>query len=128
MSLTWGTEYLDMEKVTISKEENEQLLKLNETVKSLQTYVSELESTVNFLKEHLNVSKAHRFGSSSEKNVNPKQMSFDLLFNEAEVLVDSSLPEPKLTTITTFKEHQKSKKNSLILKVYLSSNSIIQKY
>ncbi len=104
---------LDMEKVTISKEEYEQLLKLNETVKSLQTYVLELESTVNFLKEHLNVSKAHRFGSSSEKNVNLKQMSFDLLFNESEVLADSSLPEPNLATITTVKEHQRSKKNSL---------------
>ena len=114
----WYPSY--MEKVTISKAEYEQLLKLNETVKSLQTYVLELENTVNFLKEHLNVGKAHRFGSSSEKYVNPKQMSFDLLFNEAEVLADPSLSEPDLASITTVKEHTRNKKNSL--KVSLPEN------
>lgn len=81
----------------------EQLQEENTTLKDkvsvLERQQAELRAKLNWFEEHYRLDQHRLYGRSSEKTVNPEQLS---LFNEAEALSDvkPQIPEPTIEEIT----------------------------
>jgi transposase len=95
---------INPEKITATEAENE---KLKTEISRLEQENSELRTLNNWYVEQFKLAQHLRFGASSEKQVLPGQMK---LFNEAEVIADSSPPEPVLEETVIRKRKKRSGK------------------
>lgn len=83
-----------MEKVTITRDEYEEL-------KASKEHIAHLEQKVKYLMEQMRLSRHRQFGSSSEKS--EYDVSQINLFNEAEIFAEPDAKEPELTRVTAHK-------------------------
>lgn len=94
-----------MKKVTITQDEYDSLLS---TISELERKNLEQKHTIDHLTEKLALHRG--YGKSSEKKVDPNQIAVPDVFNEAEALVDVSLPESKTEEVfTEVKGHVRKK-------------------
>ena len=105
-----------MKMVTIPQEkyqkfqaQEEQIKAQGQTIKAQEAYIAELEGHKKFLMEQLKLLRKAQFGSSSEKAIYLKQLSLDQLFDEAEVLSDADVKEPKLDEVIQVPAHKRKK-------------------
>ena len=94
----------NIETVTISKIEYDELKVAADKNKSLESDVAELSAKVEWLMEQFRLAQHRRFGASSEKSEH-EQMN---LFNESEIASDILVPEPELVEI---EKHFRKRKN-----------------
>ena len=85
--------------------------KQDKELKEKDEKIQSLEKVNNWYIEQLKLKAKEKFGASSEK-VNPDQLSFFDLFNEAETLQEPITVEPELETVVKAHSRKKSKRGS----------------
>ena len=71
--------------------------------------IAELTAKVNWFEEQLRLSQQKKYGPSREQTPDQKQLQ---VFNEAESLADSSVPEPELEEVTYKRRKQKGQREA----------------